>query len=76
VWTVRNDHGRRFTVVQQNAEHAQDDIGAAARAFIGWDPRHAVLLDDEHASAPSPSPLYSGERAGVKGREGRMLPAD
>jgi ABC-type Fe3+/spermidine/putrescine transport system ATPase subunit len=60
VWAVRNDRGERFTVVQQNVEHAEDDLNTAARAFICWDPRHGVLLD----VGLSPSPGTPGEGGG------------
>jgi spermidine/putrescine transport system ATP-binding protein len=47
-WTVADGAGGRFTVYEQNARPPSDDddrrVGAAA--YICWDPRHAVILDD------------------------------
>jgi ABC-type Fe3+/spermidine/putrescine transport system ATPase subunit len=48
VWTVRNDAGERYAVYRQNTEPpagAGDlELKAGSRAYLCWQPRHAVEL--------------------------------
>jgi putative spermidine/putrescine transport system ATP-binding protein len=48
-WIVRGAAGERFVVWEQNAASALDEPPAfhpGCPAFLGWNPRHAVLLRD------------------------------
>jgi spermidine/putrescine ABC transporter ATP-binding subunit len=45
-WIVRDGRGERFTVYAQNAGPAGEapSVSPGSPAFLGWDPRHSVLL--------------------------------
>jgi spermidine/putrescine transport system ATP-binding protein len=45
-WIVRDSRGERFTVYVQNAGPAGESLSfsAGSPAFLGWDPRHSVML--------------------------------
>ncbi|HEX9941729.1 MAG TPA: ABC transporter ATP-binding protein [Thermoanaerobaculia bacterium] len=45
-WIVRDGRGERFTVYVQNAGPAGEAVpfSAGSPAFLGWDPRHSVVL--------------------------------
>jgi spermidine/putrescine transport system ATP-binding protein len=45
-WIVRGRDGERFTVLAQNSGAAGDGLpfSTGSPAFLGWDPRHSVLL--------------------------------
>ena len=47
-WIVRDRDGERYTVLAQNSGAAGVGVPFApgSPAFLGWDPRHAVLLRD------------------------------
>jgi putative spermidine/putrescine transport system ATP-binding protein len=48
VWTVRNDAGERYAVYRQNTEPPAGagglELKAGSRAYLCWQPRHAVEL--------------------------------
>jgi ABC-type Fe3+/spermidine/putrescine transport system ATPase subunit len=47
VWTVRTDAGRKLTVYEQNAEARESStIQVGASAFVCWDARNVVTLED------------------------------
>jgi hypothetical protein len=45
-WIVRDRRGERFTVLSQNAGPAGAALpfSPGSPAFLGWDPRHSVVL--------------------------------
>ena len=45
-WIVRDRRGERFTVLSQNAGPAGEALpfSPGSPAFLGWDPRHSVVL--------------------------------
>jgi spermidine/putrescine ABC transporter ATP-binding subunit len=47
-WIVRDGRGERFTVYTQNAGPAGEapSFAPGSPAFLGWDPRHSVVLRD------------------------------
>lgn len=47
-WTVHDARGERYTVFAQNAGRAADALpfSPGSPAFLGWDPRHSVILRD------------------------------
>jgi spermidine/putrescine transport system ATP-binding protein len=47
LWTVRNRAGERLVVCQQNdLEAAGDEFVVMGKAWVCWDPRYAVVMDD------------------------------
>jgi spermidine/putrescine transport system ATP-binding protein len=47
-WIVRDRRGERFTVLSQNAGLTGETLpfSPGSPAFLGWDPRHSVVLRD------------------------------
>jgi spermidine/putrescine transport system ATP-binding protein len=47
-WTVLDAAGERLTIYEQNVRppEGETDRGVGQPAFLCWDPRHAVLLED------------------------------
>jgi spermidine/putrescine transport system ATP-binding protein len=47
-WAVRGRGGERYTVLSSNSgdPRAADALAPGSPAFLGWDPRHGVLLRD------------------------------
>jgi ABC-type Fe3+/spermidine/putrescine transport system ATPase subunit len=54
VWIVRNRAGERLSVYQQNVVRgAADQFAEMGKAWVCWDPRHAVLMGDvENPNVP------------------------
>ncbi|HEX4966326.1 MAG TPA: ABC transporter ATP-binding protein [Thermoanaerobaculia bacterium] len=45
-WIVRNREGERFTVLAQNAGEDEPPFLPGSAAFLGWNPRHSVVLKE------------------------------
>ena len=47
VWSVRNRAGERMSVYQQNVlRAAADQFVVMGKAWVCWDPRHAVVVGE------------------------------
>ena len=58
-WIVRNRAGERVSVYQQNVHRAAPDaFTEMGKAWVCWDPRHAILMQE---TPPIPSPGTPGE---------------
>jgi RecB family endonuclease NucS len=52
VWIVRNRAGERLTVYQQNVvRDAAEQFVVMGKAWVCWDPRHAVMMDNTVAGS-------------------------
>jgi ABC-type Fe3+/spermidine/putrescine transport system ATPase subunit len=48
VWSVRNRAGERMSVYQQNVlRAAADQFVVMGKAWVCWDPRHAVVVAEK-----------------------------
>ncbi len=47
IWNVRNRANERLTVYQQNMNRqSMDQFVVMGKAWVCWDPRQAVILDE------------------------------
>lgn len=64
IWTARDDAGTILTICRQNSTPDEPDVREGGRAFVSFDPRHAVLLSDRAANmAAADAPALSGAAA-------------
>jgi spermidine/putrescine transport system ATP-binding protein len=61
VWIVRNRAGERVSVYQQNVVRgAADQFAEMGKAWVCWDPRHAVVMaTGDNSADPEPPPTSS-----------------
>jgi len=57
VWIVRNRAGERVSVYQQNVVRgAAEQFAEMGKAWVAWDPRHAVVMGDAPHSSVNTQP--------------------